>query len=60
MSSSHKPTVLVCDDEEGIRESFKLVLSDAYNLRFVNNGLRKRKGRHIVFVLCGNLRIAGH
>ena len=35
-----KPTVLVCDDEEGLRESFKLVLADTYNLRFVNNGLQ--------------------
>ena len=35
-----KPTVLICDDEEGIRESFKLILSDTYHLRFVNNGLQ--------------------
>ena len=36
---SHKPTLLICDDEEGIRESFKLVLSDDYELRFAVNGL---------------------
>ena len=36
---SKKPTILVCDDEEGIRESFKLILEDYYNLRFANNGL---------------------
>ena len=24
--------VLICDDEEGIRESLKLILSDFYNL----------------------------
>ena len=30
----------MCDDEEGIRESFKLVLSDSYHLKFVNNGLQ--------------------
>ena len=35
-----KPTVLVCDDEEGIRESFKLILSDDYQLKFVNNGVQ--------------------
>ena len=40
MITNHKPTILVCDDEEGIRESFKLILSDAYHLRFVNNGLQ--------------------
>ncbi len=34
-----KPTILVCDDEEGIRESFKLVLSDLYQLRFAINGI---------------------
>lgn len=41
MSSKHdKPTILVCDDEEGIRESFKLILGDEYALRFANNGLQ--------------------
>ena len=35
-----KPTVLICDDEEGIRESFKLILADNYQLKFVNNGLQ--------------------
>ncbi len=34
-----KPTVLICDDEEGIRESFKLILSDLYDLKFAVNGL---------------------
>ncbi len=34
-----KPTVLICDDEEGIRESFKLILSDSYDLKFAVNGL---------------------
>ena len=34
-----KYTILVCDDEEGIRESFKLVLNDFYNLKFAMNGL---------------------
>ena len=35
----NKPTILVCDDEEGIRESFKLVLSDDYDVKFAVNGL---------------------
>ena len=34
-----RPTILICDDEEGIRESFKLILSDNYNLEFAHNGL---------------------
>ena len=39
MSNNQKPTILVCDDEEGVRESFKLILEDHYNLRFALNGL---------------------
>jgi DNA-binding NtrC family response regulator len=35
----HKPVILICDDEEGIRESFKLILSDSYDLKFAVNGL---------------------
>ena len=38
-----KHTVLICDDEEGIRESFKLILSDTYNLAFAHNGLEALK-----------------
>lgn len=34
-----KPTILICDDEEGIRESFRVILADDYRLRFVQNGL---------------------
>ena len=37
--AAKKATILVCDDEEGIRESFKLILADHYQLRFANNGL---------------------
>ncbi len=37
-SKPKKPTVLICDDEEGIRESFKLILADHYDLRFAANG----------------------
>ncbi len=35
----NRPTLLICDDEEGIRESFKLVLGDLYDLRLVRNGV---------------------
>ena len=31
------PKILICDDEEGIRESLKLILSDDYNLIIVDN-----------------------
>jgi len=36
MSQSNK--VLICDDEEGIRESLKLILSDHYELILTDNG----------------------
>jgi YesN/AraC family two-component response regulator len=39
MAKSCKPVVLICDDEEGIRESFKLILDEDYDLRFASNGL---------------------
>ena len=40
MSSKQvKPIILVCDDEEGIRESIKLILEDDYSLVFAPNGL---------------------
>ena len=38
-SELKKPVILICDDEEGIRESFKLILADFYELRFAHNGL---------------------
>ena len=38
-SLAKKPTILICDDEEGIRESFKLILEDHYDLKFATNGL---------------------
>ena len=34
-----KPLILVVDDEEGIRESFKLILEDYYELKFATNGI---------------------
>ena len=30
--------ILICDDEEGIRESLKLILSDYYEVMIVDNG----------------------
>ena len=33
-----KKTILICDDEEGIRESLKLILEKDYNLIFTANG----------------------
>ena len=30
--------ILICDDEEGVRESLKLILEEAYALDFVSNG----------------------
>ena len=38
-AQNKKPTILICDDEEGIRESFKLILDGQYQLRFAMNGL---------------------
>ena len=38
MKSKHH-RILIVDDEEGVRESFKLILEDDYNLRFAMNGL---------------------
>jgi len=32
------PKILICDDEEGIRESLKLILGDHYNLVTVDSG----------------------
>jgi len=32
------PKILICDDEEGIRESLKLVLADHYELVVVDSG----------------------
>ncbi len=33
-----KPTILVADDEEHVRESFKLILEDKYNIIIARNG----------------------
>jgi DNA-binding NtrC family response regulator len=34
-----KPVILICEDEEGVRESFKLILEDIYTLKFAHNAL---------------------
>ena len=33
-----KPTILICDDELGVRESLKLILEKEYALAFSENG----------------------
>lgn len=33
-----KKHILICDDEEGVRESLNLILSNEYNLAFASNG----------------------
>ncbi len=33
-----KPLILICDDEEGVRESLNLILGEEYNLAFTGNG----------------------
>ena len=35
---NEKKKILICDDEEGIRESFKLILGETYDLVFATNG----------------------
>jgi DNA-binding NtrC family response regulator len=32
------PKILICDDEEGVRESLKVILGDLYNLVTVDSG----------------------
>lgn len=33
-----KKKILICDDEEGVRESLRLILSDRFDLVFAENG----------------------
>lgn len=33
-----KKRILICDDEEGVRESLSLILEDDYSLSFTTNG----------------------
>ena len=34
----NKPTLLICDDEGGIRDAYKLLFEEDYNLFFASNG----------------------
>ncbi len=38
MSDDNSKKILICDDEEGIRESLKLILGDHYNLILTDSG----------------------
>ncbi len=38
MSDTDPRKILICDDEEGVRESLKLVLGDHYNLILTDSG----------------------
>jgi len=38
MKNEPKKQILICDDEEGIRESLRLILEDKYELTFANDG----------------------
>lgn len=40
MTLSKKETILVVDDESGIRQSFKMILKDDYNLILAENGVQ--------------------
>ena len=33
-----KPNILICDDEEGVRESLRMILSGDYSLTFTKEG----------------------
>ena len=35
---TRRKRILICDDEEGVRESLKLILEDNYDLAFATNG----------------------
>ena len=39
-TASHdvRDTILVCDDDYGVREAYKLILSEQYQLKLVTNG----------------------
>ena len=38
MPNENSTKILICDDEEGIRESLKLILGDHYDLILTDNG----------------------
>lgn len=37
-TNDDKKLILICDDEEGVRESLSLILGDDYKLAFATNG----------------------
>lgn len=52
-----RETILICDDDYGVREAYKLILSDQYNLQLVANGseavrvLRRRPAKVMILDL---------
>lgn len=38
MTDTTKKSILICDDEEGVRESLNLILEDNYELDFASSG----------------------
>lgn len=38
MSNNNRGTILICDDDSGVQEAYKLILSDHYQLKLVDNG----------------------
>lgn len=49
MPNSARKRILICDDEEGIRESLNLILEDIYDLTFAKDG------NQCISLLKGNL-----
>ena len=39
MRAMNLPSILIVEDEEGIRESYKLILENQYDLTFARNGI---------------------
>ena len=37
-AATPKDTVLICEDANGVREAYKLILSESYQLKFAGNG----------------------
>ncbi len=49
-----KKSILICDDEEGIRESLKLILEKDYDVEFAESGdeaIKKAKAGHADIVI---------
>jgi len=57
-----KYTILICDDEEGVRESLNLILSDKYNLKFAKDGeeaLETLRSSHDINLLLLDIKMPG-